>query len=229
MPGPSWDGDRPSDLGRIGANAKALISEIMNNAHDWSRKPDTDTPLRWHKSLFAGCRVPVVGYVGHYRGDPTVTELVGYEVGIGSELQADGLPEKVGVWSYQLSREIPALIQRIRAGLEQLDSLLIPGERPHHEAVESIVLLAARVHAEWIRLHPFANGNGRTARVWANYVALRYSLPAFVQVKPRPEVVMYGRTAHMAMGRPPGFVGDPAPTAALFARMLNDALGPGST
>jgi hypothetical protein len=168
--------------------------------------------------------VPVAGYVGHFRGDPTVKELVGYEVGIG-RLQPDGLTEKVGVYSRDLAVQISTLIAQIQAGIRQLDSALEPGLRPvTSEAVEAVVLLAARAHGEWVRLHPFANGNGRTARVWANFIALRYSLPAFVAVKPRPADAAYARAGHASMGRPPHFIGDYGPISALFARMLAESL-----
>jgi hypothetical protein len=35
------------------------------------------------------------------------------------------------------------------------------------KAMRSTLLLAAILHGEWVRIHPFANGNGRTARLWA--------------------------------------------------------------
>lgn len=38
-----------------------------------------------------------------------------------------------------------------------------------------------------MRIHPFANGNGRTARLWANAIAMRYGLPPFVRLRPRPD------------------------------------------
>lgn len=168
----------------------------------------------------------MAGYVGHFRGDTTVKELVGYEVGVG-KTQPDGLPERVGVWSKDLAREIPSLIAQIQAGIGQLDSALEPGTPPvNHAAVEAAVLLAARVHGDWIRLHPFANGNGRTARVWANFIALRYSFPAFVRIKPRRDdsVYPYTRAAHSSMGRPEDFIGDDGPITAVFARMLKETL-----
>lgn len=52
--------------------------------------------------------------------------------------------------------------------------------------LHGVLTLCAMLHGEWVRIHPFANGNGRTARLWANWAALRYELPPFVTVKPRP-------------------------------------------
>lgn len=181
--------------------------------------------LNWHRRLYAGCRVPRAGYVGHFRGDVGVRDLVGYEVAMGRRRLADGFPEKVGVWSAELGIAIPSLIAGIQAGIRTLDSALEAGERPvTPDAVEAVVLLAARTHGEWIRLHPFANGNGGTGRVWANYIAMRYSLPPFVWVKPRPLESAYVRASQTSMGRPPEFAGDHGPIAAVFARMLHDSL-----
>lgn len=223
MPRPAWNDDWPSDLARIQQNALALVRSLAQKAHDWSAIPGTDEVLDWHRQLYQGCRVPVAGYVGHFRGDPTVTELVGYEVGNG-RLQPDGLPEKVGVYSKDLAVQIPTLLAQIQAAIARLDTALEPGRPATSEAVQAVVLLAARVHGEWVRLHPFANGNGRTARIWANFIALRYSLPAFVKVKPRPADAAYGRAGHASMGRPPHFIGDNGPVTALFARMLAESL-----
>lgn len=224
MPGPAWNDDWPGDLARIQQNAAELIRSLAHQAPDWSVIPGVDEVLDWHTRLYQGCRVPVDGYVGHFRGDPTVTELVGYEVGVG-RLQPDGLPEKVGVYSKDLAAGILTLLAQIAAAIRKLDSALDPGARPvTKEAVKAVVLLAARVHGEWVRLHPFANGNGRTARVWANVVALRYSLPAFVLVKPRPGDAAYRRVGIASMGRPPHFIGDNRPVTALFARMLAESL-----
>ena len=226
MSRPTWDRDWPGDSALIAHNAGSLIRRIAVEANDWSKVAGEADVLDWHKQLYAGCRVPRAGYVGHFRGDATVKDLVGYEVGIGRRLK-DGIPEKLGVWSQDLAVEVPSLIARVHAGIRQLDSALEAGERPvTNEAIDAVVLLAARVHGEWVRLHPFANGNGRTARVWANYIALRYSLPAFVVVKPRPDesVYAYARAGQASMGRPPDFEGDHEKITAVFARMLADSL-----
>lgn len=225
MPSPVWDTDSHADLSRIGTNAAALIGALIASAAN-RLMPDLDTACDWHRQLYTGCAVPVAGYLGHFRGDPAVAQLVGYEVGVGPR-QRDTMPEKVGVWSHQLAAELSVFIARVSAGLARLDDAFEPDERPGSpDGIDAIVQLSAAVHGEWVRCHPFANGNGRTARVWANFVALRYGLPAFVSVKPRPDHVSYIRAARDSMGRPPEFTGDHTATAAVFARMLTQALQP---
>ncbi len=60
----------------------------------------------------------------------------------------------------------------------------------------------------------FANGNGRTARLWANFIAVRYGLPPFVRLRPRPDEG-YSEAGIKAMQ------GDWEPTAIVFRRLLN--------
>ena len=108
MPSPVWNADARSDLSRIGTNAAALLAGL-SGAADQRRLPDLDTALSWHRQLYAGCAVPVPGYVGHFRVDPSIPQLVGYEVGMGPR-QPDRLPSKVGVCSVQLGAEVPILL-----------------------------------------------------------------------------------------------------------------------
>jgi hypothetical protein len=68
-----------------------------------------------------------------------------------------------------------------------------------------------------VRIHPFANGNGRTARLWANYVLMRYGLPPIVRLRPRPDGG-YGVAGAAAMD------GDWEPTVAVFRKLLLDEL-----
>jgi hypothetical protein len=81
--------------------------------------------------------------------------------------------------------------------------------------LHGVLTFCAFLHGEWVRIHPFANGNGRTARVWANWAAMRYGLPPFVIVKPRPGQP-YGAAAMASMRK------DHRVTMAVFNRMLRD-------
>lgn len=65
-------------------------------------------------------------------------------------------------------------------------------------------------------------GNGRTARMWANWAALRYGLPAFVSVKPRPPGNPYAAAGMSSMA------GDHDPLVAVFYQMLAARLTGGS-
>jgi Fic family protein len=78
-----------------------------------------------------------------------------------------------------------------------------------------LITLCAYTHGEWVRIHPFANGNGRTARLWANWCALRYGVPPFVRLKPRPEGNLYPTASALSMQ------GDHQAMVAVFADMLD--------
>lgn len=73
-------------------------------------------------------------------------------------------------------------------------------------------------YGEWARIHPFANGNGRIARLWANWCAMRYGLPPFLRLRPRPEGDRYARAAGDSMA------GDHRATVSLFADWLEERL-----
>jgi len=71
--------------------------------------------------------------------------------------------------------------------------------------IDRIAKLATWAHGEWVWIHPFANGNGRTARLWVIYVLLRFGLPP-IAVRPRPSAP-YGLAAVASMkGRDHGLM-----------------------
>ncbi len=78
----------------------------------------------------------------------------------------------------------------------------------------AVIDLAGWSHAEWLRIHPFVNGNGRTARFWANSLLMRYGLPPVIGLRPRPGGE-YVAAAAEAM------TGNWQPTAAFVRRMLS--------
>jgi fido (protein-threonine AMPylation protein) len=94
-----------------------------------------------------------------------------------------------------------------------LDRALPIGKELNVDEHDAVIDLCAWAHAEWVRIHPFANGNGRTARLWANFVAMRYGLPPFVRLRPRPDDG-YGEAGIKAIR------GEWQATAMAFRRML---------
>ena len=223
MTAPSWQEDDPKNLSLIQGNAEQLITELRSTAAE-RIVPTRGELCRWHSLLYAGCDVPVAGYVGHFRGDPAVPELIDYEVGLGARLK-DGNLEKMGVWARLVSDEMNAVLAGLHAVFGELDARLLVGRPPTTpDQILALISFAALAHGECLRVHPFANGNGRIARLLVAFMCLRYGLPMFLHIKPRPESDDYIRASRDSMGRPPDFAGNHTTTTAVFARMLADVL-----
>ncbi len=206
-----WD-EPPGAAEAIGANARRVLTAIAADA-DRRRPPTIERAQQWHRDLYAGIARPFDYYAGEIRdSDPRFPELISYEVRVGNAL---------GV----LCAEVPAALARLAAAAQtvaaRLDADIPAGAAPASLAprqLHGVLVYCAFLHGEWVRIHPFANGNGRTARLWANWAALRYGLPPFVTIKPRPRDV-YGEAAAASMR------GDHEVTVALFAQMLRELLG----
>jgi hypothetical protein len=223
MTAPWWPEDDPKNLSLIQGNVTELVTELRAAATD-RVLPTREELCRWHARLYAGCDVPVAGYVGHLRGDPAVPELIDYEVGLGARLK-DGNPEKMGLWARRVGDEIEAVLAGLRAVFVELDARLPIGKSPTTpEEILALISFAALAHGECLRVHPFANGNGRVARLMVAFICLRYRLPMFLHIKPRPESDDYIRASRDSMGRPPDFVGNHTSTTAVFAHMLAEEL-----
>lgn len=218
MPGPNWIDDDAADASTIAANISTALDDARGLAA--SRSPLTQADLRrWHRITYEACTVPASTHVGGFRGDGH-SDLVDYEVGIGPPM-VDGFPERMGVWARDVQPAVANLFGQIGLAFAALDAVVSAGSTPTDvDVLAEVVGVAAAVHGEWIRIHPFANGNGRTARLLAAHVALRYGLPVFVTLKPRPHDVAYTRAAASSMGRPPHFIGDHTEATAVFAHLL---------
>jgi fido (protein-threonine AMPylation protein) len=223
----SWHEDDPRNLSLIQTNAAQLITELRAAAAERILLTSEEV-CRWHARLYAGCKVPIAGYVGHFRGDPAVKELINYEVGLGAPLK-DGNLEKMGVWARRVSEEMAAVLAGLNAVFADLDDQLPVGEPPSTaDQILQVISFAALAHGEFLRVHPFANGNGRIARLLVAFICLRYGVPMFLHIKPRPESDDYLRASRDSMGRPPDFVGNHTTTTAVFAHMLADVLEGGA-
>jgi fido (protein-threonine AMPylation protein) len=211
LTGPAWNVDPPGTEALIAANAAVVLRSI--NAERARRPPVLAHVQEWHRQIYAGVPgVPVAYYLGEWRdSDPRFPFLIDYEVGVGT------LP---GVRARDVPAELERFEQRMQAAVGLVDGALVPGARPSTVgALADVVQLCAFAHGEWVRIHPFANGNGRTARLWANWVALRYGLPAFIRIKPRPDGLAYQAAAMASMLDRHGG------TELLFHQLLREALG----
>jgi fido (protein-threonine AMPylation protein) len=188
-----WRDDPPGSDIRIGRNLEALTAELARSARTRDA-PTAELARSWHRAIYDGVELPVTYYAGGIRDrDPDEPELVDHEVMWGGKLATTA----ADVWPQLHSFERAA-----GEGTGTVDRVLAAGDPPSDAAtLNSVLALAAALHNEWVRIHPFVNGNGRIARCWANWTLLRYELPGVVRLRPRPENDLYFRAAALARQR----------------------------
>lgn len=165
----------------------------------------------WHRRLYDEIPLSVPYYAGEVRdSDDRFPELVGYEVSVGF---LPGAPS-ADVWT-----ELANFERQAQIAVGRIDGAIPAGGRPSTPPeLGGVITLCALMHGEWVRIHPFANGNGRTARLWANWTAVRFGLPPFVTIKPRPGSAAYQQAAVASMS------GDHAVAVAVFGALFRGAL-----
>lgn len=197
---PDWDEDSP----RLRQNLTHILEEILGAA-ERRETPTIETARRWHALVMEGLDVPDSRFIGAFRGEPGLENI---QVRVGANY---------GVDSLKVADELARFEAKLQTLVTELDSLIPVDQEADADQLAAIVDLCAWAHAEWVRIHPFANGNGRTARLWANSLAMRYGLPPFIRLRPRPNAA-YGDAGAKAMQ------GDWKATAVAFRRLLEDFL-----
>lgn len=167
--------------------------------------PKVATAKAWQAVIMAGLDVGNPIYVGRFRGDRGL-ERVGVEV--------DGAP---GAMPWEVAKALKGFEKTLQIIVAGLDAKYPDAESLDDDGMEAVIEIAAWAHAEWVRIHPFANGNGRTARIWANLLLMRYGLPDVVSLRPRPGGE-YGAAGAAAMK------GDWVPTMRLFRSLVREAV-----
>ena len=193
----NWDKDSPE----LRRNLSKVLDEIVRSAQR-REFPTVASAKRWQSLLMKNLTVPDARFVGAFRGEPGLEKI---QVRVGVRYGADAT---------EVAEELAGFERKLHALLRELDEMLPVGQEPDADRLAAVVDLCAWVHAEWVRIHPLANGNGRTARLWANCMAMRYGLPPFIRLRPRPNFG-YGEAGAKAMQ------GDWRPTAVVFRRLLD--------
>lgn len=195
---PDWDDDSPE----LRQNLARLLEGIEE---DLRQRPTIETARRWQIEIMRNLRAPDPKYVGVFRGEAGLENV---------QVRVDAL---WGVAAPEVARALRDFEQRLQGAVAYLDDWVPPGAELDDDRLTAILSVCAWAHAEWLRIHPFANGSGRTARLWANSLAMRYGLPPFVRLRPRP-AGDYGIVSEQAMR------GDWEPAVAVFRRLLQDFL-----
>lgn len=199
---PAWDGD--IDSPQASHQLERVLKKVV--VEDCRRLPSAKMARAWHTDLFDNL-VPHPDYLGNFRNvGKTPRCLQGYDVHVGALR---------GVSLQHVLEALEVFFEEFRSKIQGLDRRRQERQEDYSvDDIDRVVQLAAWAHGEWVRIHPFANGNGRTARLWANYVFRRYGLHPIVVVRPRPDEP-YGLAARASMKR-----GDHGPTQQLFWELL---------
>jgi Fic/DOC family len=195
---PDWDADSPE----LVRNIVQLLQSIQEDALRRHR-PSVESARHWQIELMRDLEADKPNYIGAFRGEAGLEFL---------QVHVDWM---FGVAAHEVAPALDGFERRLQSAVSLLDRLIASGAEPTSEQVHAILDLCGWAHAEWVRIHPFANGNGRTARLWANSLALRYGLPPFLHVRPRP-----GGEYEIACAK--AMQGDWEPMADLFGRLLEE-------
>lgn len=173
-----WDPDLPANQNSIQSNYDALSVKVIDAGLSGTRP--TDAMVRsWHKQSVRGVRLAEPAIAGGYRGEgPSTGQLATYLNGV------NGVPGAPAA-------EVRALVDRFFVELDaRLDDLDARGDggATLADIYADVVRTAAWVHGQWVRMHPFADHNGSTARLLTINVGLLYGVHFKLPGKPRTDM-----------------------------------------
>ena len=199
-----WDENSP----RLHANLQAVLAGVAASAA--KREKITLAAIKgWHKAARFGLDVPSGASVGRFRGEPGLEDE---RVGVGNA--GFNLP---GARPELVAGEAERFIEKVQRGVDGLDGLYPADRDLDRDGFLAITELAGWARAQWVRIHPFMNGNGRTARFITNAILMRYGLPPAMRLHPRPDG-SYGAAGGRAMR------GDVEPTIVLVRGLVLDMI-----
>jgi Fic/DOC family len=166
---PHWDENSP----QLRRNLDKVSASVERDAAKRAL-PTAATAKRWHAQIMAGLAVDKPEYVGRFRGERGL-EHCGVHV--------DGV---YGSAPWDVAAELDAFESTLQRAVAGLDAKYPDADALDDDGLSAVIELAGWAHAQWVRIHPFANGNGRTARLWANLILMRYGLPLAIVLRPRP-------------------------------------------
>ena len=166
---PDWDENSPL--------LQANLTEVLRGARDAmrARAPLESSYIRkCHKDMMAGLMTNPLDAQGVFRVEP------------GLDRQPAYVGKHEGAAPHDVAAHLQEFDQKLGAAMALVDARIAPGAVPDAAQLRDVLQLCAWAHGDWVRIHPFANGNGRTAHLIVNMIAMRYGLPPFVALRPRP-------------------------------------------
>lgn len=173
--------EHPDDTAVINANVAQLDLDIATTRG--TREPFTlDVVRDWHRRIHQGTKhVPRAEYIGGFRGEGSI-HLLTYTAAFGQD-PATGAQFN-GAHPATVADHLAAFEQEMVAALAKWDAHIPTLAEATMSRLNVVVEDAASLYATWIRIHPFADGNGRSARVLLNWLMARYGQPLILPGRP---------------------------------------------
>jgi len=180
--------DNPTNNRTIGQNLRQVVRDAV--AAGQQRPNISDALIRTgHRLSLQGIPLADRHVVGNYRGSNLSNRLRTSQVRLPSGHKG-AKPERV-------AEAVRRFVRELQRRVTVLDGVIPSGAPPVVGSTEelAVIELCAWVHGEWVRIHPFVNCNGSTARLWVTYVAARYGVALVMPGKPRPPAI-HGTPVH---------------------------------
>ncbi|MEE9381964.1 MAG: Fic family protein [Nannocystaceae bacterium] len=184
---PGWEYEDVPDyrtvlVPRVKERAQALRSG-NRSATDCAADSRIDHGLLYHGLTPEHCDY----YAGNYRGSGHKC-LREYQVGVAGD-------PRVGLSPHHVADAMGSFSKEIRAGLDRIDaaSKLPKAQFSDEDQLINLVRFTCHVFEYFLRVHPYANGNGHTARLILWAILGRHGYwPVRFTIEPRPADQRYG-------------------------------------
>jgi hypothetical protein len=172
-----WDEENDASVAAtVDSNLRSRVVPLVAQSALARQEFAPALACRWHREMLHGVVVTppqAAGGLRHPSWCRTEVEVGGF----------------LGVPTALVANEVVAFKAAFQGRIQDLDDRLASGHPPPTETdIRDVLLVAAELHGEWVRIHPFVNGNGRTARAWANWATIRYGLLPLLPMRPRPSL-----------------------------------------
>ncbi len=183
---PEWSSDGPATReGSFYDSVAAAYRLVEKSAKD--RIVDSEICCHWHRTMFAR-HVPLSYYAGNYRQVDPSRPCLDVNVWVAGQKGADAseVPETMRLHFEQVRRILTAL------------EVQWPSMSAQDRAKRCAVTLGYAI-GQFIKVHPFVNGNGRTSRLLWAWGLIRFNVPPQVRIRTRPENPKYAQVMAQAM------------------------------
>jgi hypothetical protein len=216
-----WDKDLPANVSRIDANFAKLRPQVVTAALDGQR-PNEALLRDWHRQSVRGVRLAEPEVAGGFRGEgPPGSRL---NTSLNAVRGVFGIP-MLGADAARVPGLVAGFFMALEQRLDALDARVGAGEG-FAAYYRDVLVVCAWAHGEWVRIHPFADHNGSTARLMVIAVGLRYGVPLKLPGKPRNAMPTPGLIADYNLAAGNQMLGDDQLMVTVLHQLASGAAAP---